>query len=285
MIVLGGAIGVNDSPAYPFLLDEIRLVERRLASGKPLLGSCLGAQIMAAAAGARVYKNTADEVGYLPVTLTGEGKASPLAELAHADFMSPHWHCDAFDLPHGATRLAYSDLTENQAFSFGRNALALQFHIEADPRITGAWLVAYIGDIARAEISVPEFRAAINATAPPPLKRGRGCWRSGWMNWSRRDDGVPVLCYEHPMTINLTNEQISWLKQIASERGYATIDEAAQAVIGDAMAGIPPGFEEPDPVWVVPLLDEARAELERGEGISLEEYQKHLRKRIKELDR
>ncbi len=66
-----------------------------------------------------------------------------------------------FDLPRGATRLAYSDLTENQAFSFGPNALALQFHIEADPRIIGAWLVAYIGDITRAGLSVPDFRAAI----------------------------------------------------------------------------------------------------------------------------
>lgn len=161
MIVLGGAIGVNDASRYSFLTDEIRLVERRLASGKPLLGSCLGAQIMAAAAGARVYRNGSLEVGYLPVTLTAAGEKSCLAELAHADFYSPHWHVDAFDLPSGAERLAWSALTENQAFSLGANALALQFHIEADPRITGAWLVAYIGDIERAGISLPEFRGQI----------------------------------------------------------------------------------------------------------------------------
>lgn len=161
MIALGGAIGVNDAPRYPFLTDEIRLVERRLASGKPMLGSCLGAQIMAAAAGARVYKNAKVEVGYLPVALTEAGDQSCLAELAHSEFYSPHWHVDAFDLPAGATRLAYSELTENQAFSLGTNALALQFHIEADPRITGAWLVAYIGDIERAGISLTDFRAAI----------------------------------------------------------------------------------------------------------------------------
>ncbi len=172
MIVLGGAIGVHDAATYPFLTDEIRLVEQRLATGKPLLGSCLGAQIMAAAAGARVYKNAAVEVGYLPVTLTADGEVSCLAELAHSDFMSPHWHGDAFDLPAGATRLAFSDLTENQAFSFGPNALALQFHIEADPRIIGAWLVAYIGDITRAGLSVPDFRAAIQRHGPACAESG-----------------------------------------------------------------------------------------------------------------
>lgn len=161
MIILGGAIGVNDAPTYPFLTHEILLAEKRLATGRPILGSCLGAQIMAAALGARVYKNAEVEVGYHPVKLTPEGEASCLAALAHSDGMTPHWHNDAFDLPKGATRLAYSDITENQAFSLGPNALGLQFHIEADPRIVGAWLVAYIGDIERAKLSVPAFREAI----------------------------------------------------------------------------------------------------------------------------
>jgi GMP synthase (glutamine-hydrolysing) len=161
LVVLGGAIGVHDAGTYPFLTDEIRLVEKRLATGKPLLGSCLGGQIMAAASGARVYKNSLVEVGYLPVTLTEAGKQSPLAALAVSDYHAPHWHGDAFDLPRGASRLAYSDLTENQAFSFGANALALQFHIEACPRIVGGWLVAYTGDIKRASMSVEEFRAAV----------------------------------------------------------------------------------------------------------------------------
>jgi GMP synthase (glutamine-hydrolysing) len=132
-----------------------------MAAGRPILGSCLGAQIMASAAGARVYRNAKVEVGYEPVTLTEAGRASALMEMAPARFMTPHWHVDAFDLPHGATRLAFSILTETQAFSIGRHALGLQFHIEADPRITGAWLVAYIGDIERAGISVKDFRSDI----------------------------------------------------------------------------------------------------------------------------
>lgn len=181
MIVLGGAIGVNDAPTYPFLTHEIHMVERRLATGRPMLGSCLGAQIMAAACGARVYKNREVEVGYHPVTLTPEGEASCLAALAHSDGMTPHWHNDAFDLPQGATRLAFSNLTENQAFSLGPNALGLQFHIEADPRIVGAWLVAYIGDIERAKLSVPEFRDAIARHGAATAEAGALLLRS-WLD-------------------------------------------------------------------------------------------------------
>jgi GMP synthase (glutamine-hydrolysing) len=160
-IVLGGAIGVNDAPSYPFISDEIRFIEKRLKSGKPILGACLGGQLMAAALGARVYKGREVEVGYLPVTLTEEGVRSPLSALAHNNYRIMHWHGDAFDLPSGATRLAHSALTPNQAFSMGPNVLALQFHMEADPRVVGGWTVAYIGDIARGKISLEELRQGI----------------------------------------------------------------------------------------------------------------------------
>lgn len=160
-IVLGGAISVNDEADYPFITDELRYIERRMASGKPLLGACLGGQLIAKAAGARVYKNNELEVGYLPVTLTPEGEASCLAALADNDYRIMHWHGDAFDLPAGAVRLAYSDLTENQAFSLGPNVLGLQFHMEACPRTVSGWTVCYIGDMARSGLSVHDMRAAI----------------------------------------------------------------------------------------------------------------------------
>ena len=161
VVVLGGAISVNHEHDYPFLKDEIAFVERRLKSGKPIVGACLGGQLIAKAAGARVYENSALEVGYLPVTLTPEGEESCLAELAGNDYRIMHWHGDAFDLPRGATRLAYSELTENQAFSMGPNVLGLQFHMEACPRTVGGWLVCYIGDIARSWLSVHEIREAV----------------------------------------------------------------------------------------------------------------------------
>jgi len=160
-IVLGGAIGVNDAPRYPFITDEIRFIEKRLKSGKPILGACLGGQLMAAALGARIYKSREVEVGYLPVTLTEDGKRSALSALAHNNYRIMHWHGDAFDLPSGATRLAYSEITPNQAFSMGPNVLGLQFHMEADPRIVGGWTVAYTGDIERGKISLEALRTGI----------------------------------------------------------------------------------------------------------------------------
>lgn len=161
VVVLGGAISVNDVEDYPFIADELRFVERRLASGKPLLGACLGGQMIAKAAGARIYRNRGLEVGYLPVTLTPDGETSCLAALAENDYRIMHWHVDAFDLPRGAVRLAYSDLTENQAFSMGPNVLGLQFHMEACPRTVGGWTVCYIGDMARSGLSVHDMRSAI----------------------------------------------------------------------------------------------------------------------------
>lgn len=160
-IVLGGAIGVNDHDDYPFITEELRFIDKRLRSGKPILGACLGGQMIAAAMGARVYTGEQVEVGYHPVTLTAEGHASPLTALAHNNYRIMHWHHDAFDLPAGATRLAYSAITPNQAFSVGANVLGLQFHMEACPRTVGGWTVAYIGDIGRGNISLPDLRASI----------------------------------------------------------------------------------------------------------------------------
>lgn len=161
VVILGGAISVNDHPDYPFLNDELRFIERRFKTGLPMVGACLGGQLIARAAGARVYENSAPEVGYLPITLTEEGRSSCLTALEPNGYRIMHWHGDAFDLPRGAVRLAYSDLTENQAFSMGPNVLGLQFHMEACPRTVGGWMVCYIGDIRRAGMSVHEIREEV----------------------------------------------------------------------------------------------------------------------------
>ena len=162
LIVMGGAISVNDEPLYPFIRDELDLIERRMTAGKPLLGACLGGQMIAKASGARVYKNKTLEIGYHPLTLTEAGQQSCLTALEPNGYRIMHWHSDAFDLPAGATRLAYSDLTENQAFSMGPNVLAMQFHMEACPRTVGAWSVAYVADLKRIGVSPREIRAWID---------------------------------------------------------------------------------------------------------------------------
>lgn len=161
MLVMGGAISVNDTAHYPFITDELNYIERRLKSGKPIMGACLGGQMIAKASGARVYKNYTLEAGYFPVTLTEAGQGSCLGEMAVNDGMTMHWHSDVFDLPKDATRLAYSAVTTNQAFAIGPNVLGLQFHMEADPRTVGGWIVAYAGDIVRSGLDPHAMRAAV----------------------------------------------------------------------------------------------------------------------------
>jgi GMP synthase (glutamine-hydrolysing) len=160
LVVLGGPIGVGDAEAYPFLTPELRLIERRLTQDQPLLGICLGSQLMASALGSRVYPGGTKEIGWGHLQLTDAGMASCLAPLADPDAMVLHWHGDTFDLPDGATRLASSPLYENQAFAYGRNALALQFHIEADPARLEEWYVGHTAELGAAGISVKALRAA-----------------------------------------------------------------------------------------------------------------------------
>jgi len=138
LIVLGGPIGAYEDEAYPFLAEEIAILEQRLAVNRPTLGVCLGAQLIARAAGARVFPNGAKEIGFAPIRLTQAGRSSCLAPFADAP-MTLHWHGDTFDLPAGAERLAATDLCENQAFAMGSNIVGFQFHPEASAKGFEKW--------------------------------------------------------------------------------------------------------------------------------------------------
>ena len=166
LVVLGGPISVGDVDDYPFLTREVALLEKRLAGNRPTLGVCLGSQLMAAALGARVYAGPVKEIGWAPLQLTDEGRASCLAPLGEPDATVLHWHGDTFDLPAGATRLASTPAYANQAFAFGRNALALQFHIEADPARLEEWYVGHTVELGAANISIPALRSATAQAAP-----------------------------------------------------------------------------------------------------------------------
>ncbi|WP_340116444.1 glutamine amidotransferase [Pelagibius sp. 7325] len=157
VVVLGGPISVYEEASYPFLNDEIAFIERRLAFGRPLMGICLGAQLIARAAGAPVYPSGTKEIGIGPVTLTEAGRASCLRPFA-AEPDTLHWHGDTFDLPSGATLLASTEICENQAFALGRNVIAFQFHPEADPARIEQWLVGHALELASAGIDVPRLR-------------------------------------------------------------------------------------------------------------------------------
>jgi GMP synthase (glutamine-hydrolysing) len=170
LIVLGGPMGVYETQAYPFLANEIAILERRLAKNRPTLGICLGAQLMAAALGARVFPGSVKEIGWGKVDLTAEGRNSALLPLAQDGAEVVHWHGDTFDLPSGAVRLASNENYQNQAFAFGEAALALQFHLEADAATLEKWYVGYAqdlqGDAALRDKSVAAFRAQTAGAAP-----------------------------------------------------------------------------------------------------------------------
>ena len=122
LIVMGGPMGVYDEAIYSWLADEKSFIKQIIAQNKPVLGICLGAQLIAEVLGAPVTKNNQREIGFFPVA--GDGKIFP------ADFTAFHWHGDTFGIPDGAERLASSAACKNQAFLYNDNVLALQFHLE-----------------------------------------------------------------------------------------------------------------------------------------------------------
>ncbi len=163
LVVLGGPIGVYETAAYPFLTGEMDAVASRIAAGRPTLGICLGAQIVAAALGALVYPGGEKEIGWSPVDLTPEGSSSVLAPLGSSGpgqaASRPavlHWHGDTFDLPSGAALLASTPKYKNQAFSYPASlgdskmppVLALQFHLEVTPAALESWYVGHANEIA-----------------------------------------------------------------------------------------------------------------------------------------
>lgn len=157
LIVLGGPIGAYDEQIYPFLKDELAVMRQRLDTGKPLLGICLGAQLIARALGAKVYPLGVKEIGFSPVTLTPDGQESVLAALGETPVL--HWHGDQFDIPVGGVHLASTPIGTNQAFSLGSNVLGLQFHLEADVSKLEQWLVGHANELSQAGIDPCMLRA------------------------------------------------------------------------------------------------------------------------------
>ena len=140
LIVLGGPMMPDQTERYPHLTTEIRCIEKALKQDMPVLGICLGAQLLAHTLGAPLRPAPAWEIGWYDLHPTPEAAADPvLCGLTHA-LPVFQWHGYTFDLPEGATQLARSDLCDNQAFHYGRHAYGLQFHLELDERLINRWL-------------------------------------------------------------------------------------------------------------------------------------------------
>jgi GMP synthase (glutamine-hydrolysing) len=187
LIALGGPVGVHDADRYPFLHGELELVKRRLATGRPLLGICLGAQQIAHALGASVGKIDGPEIGFAPLTLADDAEASPLAVLG--DWPVLHWHGEGFALPPGAKHLAATDACPHQAFAIGSNVLGLQFHLEVDGVEIEDWLVGHCSELASNGIDPRTIRADAERYGPELRRRADrvlGAWIDGWQ------DGAPA---------------------------------------------------------------------------------------------
>jgi len=162
LVILGGPMGVYEAARYPFLQEEIQLASARLRQDLPMLGICLGSQIMAAALGARVHRGPVPEIGWYPIELECAAESDPVASrLASEETVVLHWHTDTFNLPADATPLARSHLYERQGFRHGRYGYALQFHLEVPPERIGEWTRAHAEQLA----STPRAQSAAQIEA------------------------------------------------------------------------------------------------------------------------
>jgi GMP synthase-like glutamine amidotransferase len=135
IIALGGPMSVNDESTLPWLVEEKRLIAKAIKAGKPVLGICLGAQLIANALGARIYPNPQKEIGWFDIESTSERSAFFRFPEKSTVF---HWHGETFDLPPGAVQLARSAACVNQAFQIGERVIGLQFHLETTPESADA---------------------------------------------------------------------------------------------------------------------------------------------------
>ncbi len=157
-VFMGGPMGVYQADIFPYLSSEVAYLQKRLAADKPTLGVCLGAQLMARALGKNVYPGPqGKEIGWRNITVADQSGPARHLDAAHTRIMQ--WHGDTFDLPEGATLLASSDLYKHQIYTHGKNAMALQCHLEVTRDILEFWMATGYGELAENGLSVPQLRA------------------------------------------------------------------------------------------------------------------------------
>ena len=167
LIVMGGPMGVYEQDQFPYLKDELHLIESFLARRHPILGVCLGSQLLASALGVAVRKGPKKEIGWHPLKLTDSGVADPLWKNAPPEFMAFHWHGDIFDLPPGSVALASSALTACQAFRYGTNVYGLLCHIEVTEPIIAGMVTNFESELEEERLDGAEIVRGISRHLPP----------------------------------------------------------------------------------------------------------------------
>lgn len=166
LVVMGGSMGAYEQTQYPFLSHEIRLIEAALKANKPVLGICLGSQLLALALGAEVRKGDRKEIGWLPVMLTDAATADPVLRGVERSFTAYHWHGDVFALPSGAAALASSAKTQYQAFAYEELAYGFLFHLEATQQIVEDMVRGFKGELDEEQIEGAEIVAQAREHLP-----------------------------------------------------------------------------------------------------------------------
>jgi GMP synthase (glutamine-hydrolysing) len=176
LVLMGGPMGVYDQDRHPHLREELRLIDHALAIDAPVLGICLGSQLLASALGADVRPSGRQEIGWLPIEWAPDAAHDPIVGAAATGAATTgtgaltafHWHGDVFDLPHGARLLARSAITPLQAFAYRERAYGFLFHLEVDEPLVNAMLRAFGDEVRSAGLDPDHIRSGA-ATHGPAL--------------------------------------------------------------------------------------------------------------------
>jgi GMP synthase (glutamine-hydrolysing) len=175
LVILGGTMGVGDAARFPFLASEQELIRDSVEHGVPLLGLCLGAQLLASALGGEVSRAPHRSIGFLPVGKTSHGGSDRLFHNWCSTDRVFRWHEDTFTLPRGAELLMSAGDVTNQAFRVGHSAWGVQFHMELDRPLLEAWIA-----------SSPESTLAEWGAEPKDLLDGAGRWLAHQQSHARQ---------------------------------------------------------------------------------------------------
>jgi GMP synthase-like glutamine amidotransferase len=194
LVVMGGPMNVYEEDAYPFLKDESQILKRAFEKGLPIMGFCLGAQLMAKALNTRVTKGPKKEIGWYPVRLTKQGMTDPLLSSFPEESMVFQWHGDTFDLPKKAIRIFSSKDYPNQAMRFGEMHYGFQFHFEITGDMVREWIIKGRDEIEK--MNVKNLEDTILKDTDRCLPKVHSLAKTYFNNYLKRIEAVPETLHQ-----------------------------------------------------------------------------------------